>query len=336
MPRPSTPPRLLDETAVYIRALCSSCGLTQSGPKTLLVQRLRHAARRHKPLTSSSRILSIDLGLKNFAFCLLSPARSTKENKNHSMGALLNTPVHLHAWNRLDLTAAVQSFGARSSPLRPEPSSSPLEDIIAETQPSKKDQQEDTLPDDMFSPARLSLVTAHLVRTLLLPLRPTHVLIERQRFRTGGNAAVSEWTLRVGALEAMIHATLGTYRDILKDNQALSTAGSGKGLPTAQGSVTGGESALSLAAGLESVSSVVPKQGYLGGWEWRKMSRKEKAKKRKDGEVGENEEKWTQEKLDDLSDAVLQGLVWLQWQRNLEEIVRDWPELTEGQDTTDV
>jgi len=323
------------------------------------------------------------------------------------MGALLNTPVHLHAWNRLDLTAAVQSFGARSSPLRPEPSSSPLEDIIAETQPSKKDQQEDTLPDDMFSPARLSLVTAHLVRTLLLPLRPTHVLIERQRFRTGGNAAVSEWTLRVGALEAMIHATLGTYRDILKDNQALSTAGSGKGLPTAQGSVTGGESALSLAAGLESVSSVVPKQvaayvfpvagentasaveedvdgegdetkkkkkistyaalkkekinmlgsllapeagmvtpvtkqaeemieGYLGGWEWRKMSRKEKAKKRKDGEVGENEEKWTQEKLDDLSDAVLQGLVWLQWQRNLEEIVRDWPELTEGQDTTDV
>jgi cruciform cutting endonuclease 1 len=33
--------------------------------------------------------------------------------------------------------------------------------------------------------------------------------------------------------------------------------------------------------------------------------------------------------MDDLSDAVLQGMVWLQWQRNLEALIRERPDLLE-------
>ena len=35
-------------------------------------------------------------------------------------------------------------------------------------------------------------------------------------------------------------------------------------------------------------------------------------------------------KLDDLGDSVLQGMVWLQWQRNFEQMIRDMPEFFEG------
>jgi cruciform cutting endonuclease 1 len=57
------------------------------------------------------------------------------------------------------------------------------------------------------------------------------------------------------------------------------------------------------------------KRGQKGG----------RRKKGVDGEGGEVEELVT--KMDDLSDAVLQGMVWLQWQRNLEALIKDRPEL---------
>jgi cruciform cutting endonuclease 1 len=37
-------------------------------------------------------------------------------------------------------------------------------------------------------------------------------------------------------------------------------------------------------------------------------------------------------KIDDLSDAVLQGMVWLQWRRNLEALIKERPELLEEED----
>ncbi|KAK4148367.1 hypothetical protein C8A00DRAFT_39079, partial [Chaetomidium leptoderma] len=47
---------------------------------------------------------------------------------------------------------------------------------------------------------------------------------------------------------------------------------------------------------------------------------------------GEGKDKGVEElvtKMDDLSDAVLQGMVWMQWQRNLERLIQEWPELLE-------
>jgi cruciform cutting endonuclease 1 len=61
--------------------------------------------------------------------------------------------------------------------------------------------------------------------------------------------------------------------------------------------------------------AALEKRGQKGG----------RRKKGVDGEGGEVEELVT--KMDDLSDAVLQGMVWLQWQRNLEALIKDRPEL---------
>jgi len=70
--------------------------------------------------------------------------------------------------------------------------------------------EDDAAPD--FSPASLSQITLSLVQEHLLPLKPTHVLVERQRFRSGGGSGVYEWTVRVNSLEAMLYATFTTLK----------------------------------------------------------------------------------------------------------------------------
>ena len=60
--------------------------------------------------------------------------------------------------------------------------------------------------------------------------------------------------------------------------------------------------------------------------------RERKGGRRGVGKKGEKEVDEFVTKMDDLSDAVLQGMVWLQWQRNLEGLIRERPELLEEVD----
>jgi cruciform cutting endonuclease 1 len=64
--------------------------------------------------------------------------------------------------------------------------------------------------DDPYGPKSLSKTAHHLVKDVLWPYNADTVLIERQRFRSGGGSAVQEWTLRVNMLESMIWAIAQT------------------------------------------------------------------------------------------------------------------------------
>ncbi len=353
-----TPRPLLQEPAATLKALCASCGLSKTGTKALLVHRLRHAAQHFRPVPPSARILSIDLGIKNFAFSLLTPAKPSKTNPPPSTSPL-TSPVHLHAWHRLDLTLPLAQPTTTTTKPSKKPSPPPPPPQTEENNPTPEKEKEKEKETDPFSPPALASLTLSLLHSHLLPLKPTHILIERQRFRTGGGAAVAEWTLRVNSLEAMLHAALaalngrtqaglgweGTVGCVLPRGVAgflfpgddTDSDGDGGGEKKGRGGayqVLKREKVGLVGGFLKGGSGlVVPEEGqakemvrlFLRGLE----ERERRGGKRGAGKKGEKEVEEIVTKMDDLSDAVLQGMVWLQWQRNLEGLIRERPELLE-------
>ena len=369
---------LLSETALTLKALCSSCGLQKNGTKPVLVQRLRHAAKQSQPIPSSARILSIDLGLKNFAFSLISPAPTPKKQPptSNDNDTPLNSPIRLHAWHRLDLTLPSSSSSSSTTTTTTTTKKKPT----TPTPPAPSETTEVAIAEEeAFSPTALAALTTHLIKTHLLPLRPTHVLIERQRFRSAGAATVHEWTLRVNSLEAMLHAAFAALRGMEGIGGVGSGSGSGGGswegrvesvqpkmvagflFPVVGGGVEGGgdgdgeggkkkgknaaytklkrEKVAMLGGFLEGGGMVVPEKGQAkemvrlfveGAARKGKGGGRKKVAADKGVEGAAVEEMVT--KIDDLSDAVLQGMVWLQWRRNLEKLIKERPELLEKEE----
>ncbi|KAG7285424.1 hypothetical protein NEMBOFW57_010051 [Staphylotrichum longicolle] len=328
---------LLKESAATLKALCASCGLPKTGAKRVLLDRLRHAARHFHPIPSTARILSIDLGLKNFAFSLLTPVKPPKHPAAASNNSPITFPVHLHAWQRLDLTLPSGSQPANITTTSKKPTKPSKSSLTTPPPPPPPSPPEDATQrtTDPFSPTALSQLTLNLIRTHLLPLRPTHVLIERQRFRTGGAAAIFEWTLRVNTLEAMLHAAFAAL------NHHHGGGGAGNGIGTVSRTaykMLKKEKVELLGRFLkEDVPMVVvPEKGeanemvrlFLGGLEEKEKKGGRGGRRKAEGKK-EVDELMT--KMDDLSDAVLQGMVWLQWQRNLETLIQERPELLDGE-----
>jgi cruciform cutting endonuclease 1 len=176
--------------ATSLRHLLNSIGSKQSGNKAQLAERLgRDLAIPKLSVANDSanklrapRILSIDMGIKNLAYCLGTvdlPKSSSYEGMD-----ITKPSLHVSAWERVG--------------------------VLEDTEHSTSDNLEE---NDLYSPAALAPVALRLVRSVFLPLQPTVILIERQRFRSGGAAAVQEWTLRVNTLEAMLWAVLGAMRE---------------------------------------------------------------------------------------------------------------------------
>lgn len=204
------------------------------------------------------------------------------------------------------------------------------------------------LEKDQWSPASMAGLTWNLVKNRVMTLDPlpTHILIERQRFRSGGAAAVQEWTLRVNTLEAMLHAVLRAHKEMGRWKGEVHSIAPGRVGPFwLQGA----------DAAVDSAEVVEETNGKAKGSQSKKSAkvRNKKAKIDLVGNwldldniklVGGAEhtaqaylKRWSKKtrgvssaedftKLDDLADSLLQGMAWIKWEDNIKLLATDGPE----------
>ncbi|KAJ5907764.1 hypothetical protein N7495_000446 [Penicillium taxi] len=333
----STLPWLSSLKSAQLQRIARATGIQSSGTKPILIQRLQ--AELPSPETSLSdekpwSILSIDMGVQNFAFAHLRVPHYSRSN---------STP-ELMDWHRL----AVSDIGNLDLRVQKLP--------IQKKNNNSKDVDAD--PKSGYSPDVYAANAYSLVTSLVAAYKPTHVLIERQRFRSGGASAVLEWTLRVGILEGMLHAVLYSLARerggemagvIVKGVEPKRVVGywmeSGGTANVKQGdeirkrltarevkqmkidlvgqwlsaSVSADKSDTisdaSVHHGKISILGDRPVQELVDAYlrKWRK-ERRASSSVLQVGNIG---------KLDDLADCLLQGVTWLEWQTHKERLVRE-------------
>ena len=323
---------------VQLKTLAFKCGISTSGTKGILAERLRDEISfvPHRVARKQTRILSIDMGIRNLAYCvldippeLLSPRTESSTNRHLA---------NIESWHRI----------AVSSP--PSTVNSGATMIVAK---------------ESFSPSTMSQTAYKLLRHTLLPHSPTHILIERQRFRSMGSKHILEWTVRVNMFESIIYAILCTLKqEGLWDGEVVGVLPGKVGPywvgddvveveaekdPTLQDSISGAKvhrkirnskSAKIRNKGLkvdlvrrwletgdmvELGNEDVEERGRRYMEKWDRLPGGMKGVKR--GEKTEKE----MGKLDDLADCLLQGMAWVQWERNKRIVLEKGVEALLGQ-----
>jgi cruciform cutting endonuclease 1 len=210
----------VDRVAVYGTSGTTLAQDRQDDPGSLstgINARSRKSISEHKSKSANPpwSILSFDMGIQNLAFAHLLVPRS------ESKGIDAPPALELTAWHRLAVSeiSTLNLSGSDDNGIFKPVVTDPFKGTIPESepepepekdQPAKSPKNEKEKPS--FSPDLYAANAYTLISSLLSAYRPTHVLIERQRFRSGGGSAVQEWTLRVGVLEGMLYAVLHTLR----------------------------------------------------------------------------------------------------------------------------
>jgi cruciform cutting endonuclease 1 len=304
-----------------LKKLAFQCGVSTSGTKPVLTNRLineivpiipNHGSK----ILTPSRILSIDMGIRNLAYCILDIPSDIFSNNN----SLLPTVT---AWRRIAVSSA---------PVPSEDEETPL--------PKAK---------EAFDPQTLSIAAYALLRHTLLPNNPTHILIERQRFRSMGSPHILEWTIRVNMFESMLYAILQTLKseriwggtvipiapgkvgpfwleagqDVaipsrshtkLRNTKTAKLLNKGAKIDLVKSWLEGKEKVILGTSDAESTA-----YGYLEKWHRLPGRTKSKGVVKSD-ESGEFE---AVGKLDDLADSLLQGLAWIQWEKNKRGVLKN-------------
>lgn len=130
------------------------------------------------------RIVSIDMGIRNLAYCVL----DVQPSRNPT----------LEAWKKIAVSSAPKAQ------LKPAGDESVAEKAM--------ELDEKALLKESFEPGVLSRTAYNFIKETIIPFKPSHVLIERQRFRSTGNSQILEWTVRVNVFECMIYAVLQSLR----------------------------------------------------------------------------------------------------------------------------
>lgn len=299
---------------VELRRIANSIGSNSGGTKAVLSARILSDISRdvlalspqghgRKTNTASHRVLSIDMGIRNLAYCkMLLPAIGDAQTG-------LPIPV-IHEWARV----------AIAKPHNLE---------------ATHENGTNVAPKETFEPAIYAQHAYNLILKLLSSDVPTHILIERQRYRSMGGAAVQEWTVRVNMFEAMLYAVLTTLseRNLWRGSvhPVLPAKVSRFWLGDDFGVVTGG-------AHNKSVSTKAAKVALIGKWlengdrfrlegevadlamayQRRMLGQKQVHRKqnRVTGHSAGDAVFLEVGKLDDLADCLLQAMAWIQWESN--------------------
>lgn len=217
--RTSTSKATCSLKGVELKTLLALIGSPTTGTKPTLVSRFRHDVAAPKMAPSAAmtsrgagagplrqRILSVDMGIRNLAFCVADVEigdgrgeQSKSKSKSKDTAPKSGPPVSLSvvAWERIgvqELTTAEEDNGKQAAEGKGEEETSPMEE------------------KESFLPAALSRIAYSLLTRKLLPHAPSTLLIEQQRYRSQGSSAVQEWTYRVNMLEGMLWAVLETLR----------------------------------------------------------------------------------------------------------------------------
>ena len=208
-------------TVADLKALLTRIGSPTSGRKPVLAARLTQDLQVPRlPLSSknatsrtksgraqignhkkSARILSIDMGVKNLAFCVAdasmqSRAGQSGKSESDSEARQVEAKMHTIAWRRVDVMHEMAEANARHQ--LPIGDHSVAQDRF----------HPDSNFEESFHPRVLARTAHALLTRVLLPYKPDIILIERQRYRSGSGAAIQEWTVRVNMLESMLWAVL--------------------------------------------------------------------------------------------------------------------------------
>ncbi|KAK2774317.1 hypothetical protein FQN53_003671 [Emmonsiellopsis sp. PD_33] len=221
-----------------LQRLASLTGVLSSGTKPVLVKRLDQAFQVHATdsrqtchdvgdeeasidSSKTASILSIDMGIRNLAFAHLTvppiPAGRTKTGEPE-------TPI-LTAWYRLAVSSFLpnstsedrvldfnlgEEMGPKKKSVTKRKSETSKETEDETTSESQLRELSNTTEKEKesFAPKLYAAHAYTLMSSLLATYKPTHILIERQRFRSGGGSSVQEWTIRVGVFEGMLYAVL--------------------------------------------------------------------------------------------------------------------------------
>ncbi|KAK0313498.1 hypothetical protein LTR01_001754 [Friedmanniomyces endolithicus] len=174
-------------------------GLPSAGTKADIIAVLESNFSTRTPVQTSTRIVSVDMGIRNLAYCVLDVPHPPSSHASSTKPS----PLKVLEWRRIDLLHPPTSPHTPPVPTATQPQS---------PQP-KSQSRAPAIPPSAFTPSHLSRTALALSRTLLSH-SPTTILIERQRFRSGGGPAIQEWTVRVNMLEAMLWACLATLREM--------------------------------------------------------------------------------------------------------------------------
>ncbi|ETI22918.1 hypothetical protein G647_04712 [Cladophialophora carrionii CBS 160.54] len=189
---PVAKPWLDTLTTAKLHRLAIAIGAPCSGTKAVRIEGIRRAvtsvSSKDGSDASDLSLLSIDMGIRNLAFAHITASLQAANSAKY----LQYTKPTLQAWRRLAVSESLDATTAVPISVRV--------DNASEVLASK----------ESFEPVDYALHAYKLINYMLQTCQPNHVLIERQRFRSGGGPAVQEWTIRVGVFEGMLYASLRT------------------------------------------------------------------------------------------------------------------------------